>query len=146
MSTKSTKKSLGFNLDKNNLSDKCEQGHEFEVLMPETKEGTNAFITVRGVMSPAVKKFQRKKFAEFQNKAQVAKRKGREDEPMSLDEAEDLAVETALVRIISWKGFTSGDDDKELEFNEVNARKLLTEHSWIREQVLEESDTLANFI
>ena len=72
----------------------------------------------------------------------MAKRKGREDE-MSLDEAEDMAIETAITRIISWKGIT--DAGVEVPFNKENAERILREHSWIREAVVEESDQLLNF-
>lgn len=135
---------MGFDLVKNNLSDKAEVGYEFELLIPEVKEKTGAFITVRGTQSPKVKSYARKKFAEFQQKEQVAKRKGKEVEPINLDEAEDMAIEAALVRTISWRGFE--EDGKELPFSEENAKRIFREHSWIREQVLEESDLLANFI
>jgi hypothetical protein len=135
---------MAFDLSKNNFAEKAESGYEFELLIPEIQEKTGAFIKVRGADSPKVKAHGRRKFQEMQMKEQQAKRKGKEVDPITLDEAEEMAIESALVRIISWKGFE--EEGKELPFNEENARKVLTEHSWIREQVLNESNQLTNFI
>jgi hypothetical protein len=140
---------MGFNLTKNNLAEKSEVGHKFELLIPEINEKTGAFVTVRGVQSAKVKAYSRRKFAEMQQEQQMAKRKGKEPREMTLDEAEDMAIEAAIVRIIDWEGITEdGKDGKEVKvvFNEENARRILREHSWIREQILNESDLLTNFI
>jgi hypothetical protein len=135
---------MGFDLTKNNLSEKAEAGYEFELLIPEVQEKTGAFITVRGAQSPKVKAHGRRIFTMLQTKEQVAKRKGKDVDPMTLDDAEDMAVDAAFVRIISWKGIE--ENGKAVEFNEDNAKRILREHSWIREQVLAESDLLSNFI
>lgn len=140
---------MSLNLTKTNLTQLSEAGHEFELLIPEVNEKTGAFVTVRGVQSQKVKAYSRRKFSEMQQKQQVAKRKGKEPEEMTLDEAEDMAIEAAIVRIIDWRGITEDDGKgKEVEvvFNEDNARRILREHSWIREQILNESDLLSNFI
>lgn len=135
---------MPFDLIKNNLSEKAECGYEFELLIPEVQEKTGAFITVRGVQSAKVKQYSRKKFNEMQHKEHMAKKRGKDLDPMTLDEAEDMAVESALIRIISWKGFE--EDGKEVKFTEENARRILKDHPWIREQILAESDMLSNFI
>lgn len=132
-----------FDLKKQNLSKLAEAGYEFEVLLPETFESTGIFIKVRGKESPAVKAYGRKKFQEFQQLEARAKKTGRPYE-MSLDEAEELAVETAVLRVIGWRGVI--EDGQEVEFNEENATRILLEHAWIREQVIEESDNLSNFL
>lgn len=135
---------MGFDLKKNNFSEKAEAGFEFELLIPEIKEKTGAFVTVRGKESPKVKAFYRKFGAEMQHKEQMAKKRNRDVDPMTFDEIEDFAIESALVRIISWRGFE--EDGKKLEFTQENAKRILKEHPWIREQVTEESELLANFI
>lgn len=140
---------MGLNLSKTNLSEKSEVGYEFELTIPEINEKTGAFVTVRGTQSAKVKAYSRKKFSEMQQRAQVLKRKGKEPEDITLDEAEDMAIEAAIVRIISWRGITEDDGkgkEVEIEFNEENARRVLREHSWIREAVLAESDLLSNFM
>lgn len=134
--------SSGFDLSKNDFSKLSEAGYEFELTMPTDGSGTGAFITVRGDQSPIVKQHARKKFAEYQAKQAVLKRKGKEDQ-IDLDELEESAVENAVVRIIGWKGIV--ENGVETEFNTANATRILTEHSWIREQVLAQASDLLNF-
>lgn len=137
---------MGFDLKKNNLAEMAEAGYKFELTLPEVNTPTGAFVTVRGKESDIVKKYARKRFAELQYKENAQRSRNRNNEvtPMTIEEAEDLAVDTAYVRIISWEGFEEGG--KELEFNEANAKKVLKEHPWIRDQVVAESDMLVNFI
>lgn len=131
-----------FDLSKNNLSAKAEAGYEFELEVPGTFEKTGAFITVRGDQSPAVKAFGRRKFQEIQARQKMQKRKGKEDD-LDLDEAEAMAIEAAVVRIISWKGIA--EEGKELSFSKETAERVLKDHPWIREAVMEASSELANF-
>ena len=135
-----------FDLSQNNFATKAEAGYEFELLSPETFEGTGVFITVRGDQSPAVKAFGRRKFQEFQQKEAVAKRKGKEVESMTLDEAEELAVENAVVRTIGWRGL--GDKGVEVPFSKDKAAEIYGTqgYEWIREAVIQESSNLRNFL
>lgn len=130
-----------FDLTKNDLSVAAEAGYEFELMLP-TGEPTGAFITVRGEQSPAVKAYGRKMFNMYQQKQKIAKRKGKEDE-LDLDEAEDMQIETAFVRMIGWKGLAEAG--KAVEFTPENAKRILRQHSWIREEVMNESSNLMNF-
>lgn len=126
-----------------NLAESAEAGFEFELLLPESKDKTGGFITVRGSQSPTVRNYSKRKWNEYNVKVQQAKRKGKEVEEMTLDEAEDLAIENAVNRIISWRGI--GEAGVEIPFTKENAETVLRKHSWIREQVMEESDNLMNF-
>lgn len=135
---------MGFDLKKNNLADKAEAGYRFELLIPEVNTPTGAFVTVRGKESDVVKKYARKRFAEMQFKDNAHRNRHGSAPQMSIEEAEELAVETAYVRVISWEGFE--EDGEPLDFNEANAKKVLKEHSWIRDQIIAESDMLVNFI
>lgn len=130
-------------LTKTNLSQAAETGYEFEVRLPGTLEATGAFITVRGDQSPTVKTYGKRKYQEFKVREQAAKRRGRDAEDLTLDEAEELAIESAIVRVISWRGITEGG--KEVPFTKENAARIFKEHSWIREAVMEESSQLLNF-
>ena len=126
-----------------NLAESAEAGFEFELLLPESKDKTGGFITVRGSQSPTVRNYSKRKWNEYNVKVQQAKRKGKEVEEMTIDEAEDLAIENAVNRIIGWRGI--GEAGVEIPFTKENAETLLRKHSWIREQVMEESDNLMNF-
>ena len=134
---------MGFDLKANDVAAKGEAGYEFELKFPGTFEATGAFIKVRGELSKIVKAYSRRKFEEYQRKLAADKRRGKVNDDISLDEAEELAVESAVVRIISWKGIE--EDGKEVPFTKENAERILTEHSWIREQVMEASNDLVNF-
>jgi len=134
---------MSLDLAKTNLADAADAGYEFEIKLPGSGDPTGAFITVRGEMSKVVKNYSRQKFREFQLKEQQAKRRGKESQEMTLEEAEDLAIETALVRVIDWRGIT--ENGKDVPFTKENAERIFREHSWIREQVMEESGQLLNF-
>lgn len=131
-----------FDLSKKNFSEAAEAGYTFELKLP-TGEATGAFITVRGEQSKVVKQYGRKKFSEMQMKEQAARRRGKDAETMTLEEAEELAIETAIVRLIGWKGIS--DAGKEVPFTKEAAAEILREHSWIREQIMQESNELLNF-
>ena len=135
---------MALDLNVTNLSEKAETGYEFELMLPVVNEGTGAFITVRGSNSPKVKAHSKRVFNQMQAKEQQAKRRGREVEVRTLDEAEEMAIDAAGVRVIDWKGIEEGG--KALKATEENIRKVLKEHEWIRSAVLEESDNVANFI
>jgi hypothetical protein len=134
---------MSFDLSKNNFAEVAEAGYEFELKLPGTGEGTGAFITVRGDQSKTVKAYARKKYSEFKLKEQQAKRRGKEVEDITLDEAEELAIESAVIRVIDWKGIA--ENGKDVPFTKENAERIFKEHSWIREAVTEEAGQLLNF-
>lgn len=127
-----------------NIAEQCEKGYEFELLLPEIKTPTGAFITVRGLQAKSVRSWARREYAELQQRELVAKRRGREVDPISLEEGEDYMVESAVQRIIGWREIKDGGVP--VEFSADSARRILKEHSWIRDQVIQESDLLGNFI
>lgn len=135
---------MSLDLGRTNLSEMAEAGYEFELKLPEVNTPTGAFVTVRGAMSPVVKAFARKKFTEMQNREQMAKKRGRTPDEMGIEDLEAMAVESAVTRIISWKGIS--ENGVEIPFTKEVAEKILNKHSWIREQILAESDMLGNFI
>lgn len=133
---------MAFDIVKTNIAELAEAGYEFEVKLPD---GTPSefFVTVRGNHAPKVKTYSKKVFNQMQLKEREAKRKNRETD-ITLEEAEDLAVESALVRIVSWRGLA--EDGKEIKYTEENAKRIMRELDWVREQVLEESSIAANFV
>ena len=132
-----------FDLKKNNYSEIAEAGFEFELLTPGTREPTSAFITVRGDNSKTVKAYARKKYNEFRMKEQMAKRRGKETDEMTIEEAEDLSIEAAITRVITWRGISEGGVT--VEFTKENAERIFKEHPWIREQVMEVAGEALNF-
>lgn len=133
---------MALDLAKTNIAAEAEAGYEFELLHPATGEGTEGFIKVRGEKSRTVQNHARKVVTEMQKREKVAKGKNKEVE-FSLDELEEMAIDRAIVRIISWKGIQ--EDGQDLPFNRENAERILKDHPWIREAVMEESENLLNF-
>jgi hypothetical protein len=135
---------MSLDLSKKNLSEIAEAGHEFELRLPGSKEKTGAFIKVRGEQSKVVKSYTRKTIEGLQAK-NSRKRKGDNDAfDLSMEEAEEMAVEAAVVRIIDWRGIEL--EGKAVPFSKENAIRILTEHSWIREQVQDEASEQLNFL
>ena len=132
---------MAFDLQLQDYSKSSEIGHEFELKLP-TGEGSGAFLTVIGDYSPTVKQYAKRKYQEFNQRQTIARRKGKEEE-LSLEDAENLSIEAALVRLIGWRGFT--EEGKEVKFSKDKAREVLTQHSWIRDQIQEESSDVGNF-
>ena len=134
---------MAFDIKKTNLAEQAEAGYEFEVKLPDGSS-TDFYITVRGNLSPKVKKFSKDLFNQLQQKELQAKRKGKADQPVDLDEAEETLIKSAVARIVTWKGLEDGG--KVVEPTQENFVRITTELDWVRKQVLDESDNDANFI
>ena len=134
---------MAFDIKKTNLAEQAEAGYEFEVKLPDGSS-TDFYITVRGNLSPKVKKFSKDLFNQLQLKELQAKRKGKADQPVDLEEAEETLVKSAVARIVTWKGLEDGG--KVVEPTQENFVRIMTELDWVRKQVLDESDNDANFI
>lgn len=134
---------MKFDLNQHNYTEIAEAGYEFELKLPGTGEPTGVLITVRGDQSKTVKAFARKKYAEFKLREQQAKRRGKEVEDMTLEEAEELSIESAVVRVIGWKNLT--ENGKDVPFTKENAERIFKDFSWVKEQIMEESGQLLNF-
>lgn len=130
-----------FDIKKQDFSKAAEVGYTFELKLP-TGASSGAKLTILGDLSPTVKAYGRRKFQEFQQRQAIARRKNREDE-IDLDEAEEMAVESALIRLIGWAGIT--EDGKAVEFTKEKAAAVLKEHAWIREAITQESADIMNF-
>ena len=126
-----------------NVAAAAESGYEFELLHPATGEGTGGFLTIRGENSRTVQQHARKVVTEMQKREKVAKGKGK-DVDLTISELEDMAVERAVVRIISWKGIQENGED--IPFTKENAERILKDHAWIREVLMEESSHWSNFL
>ena len=130
-----------FDIKTHDFSAAAADGYTFNLKLP-TGADSGAKLTILGDLSPTIKNYSRKRFAEYQQRQQIAKRKGK-DEEISLDEAEEMQVENALVRLIGWEGIT--EDGKEIKFSKEKAREILTAHSFIRDQIISESQDVLNF-
>lgn len=132
-------------LKKTDLSAIAEKGYRFQLVLPEVETPLDAWVTVRGEESTKVIDFGKKKITELQNKQKLHKRKyGKDLDDMSVAEMEDFGVENASIRVISWEGIAEGKT--EVPCTEENIQRILREHRWIRNQVMDQSSKLSNFL
>lgn len=124
------------------LAAASEVGHTFEPTYPD---GTplGAEITVRGIESPVVQAIIKRNLAGQQAREAMAKKRGRDVDPLTLDEMVAMNIEMAITVTIGWKGFE--DSGVPMEATEENLRAIYTDYSWIRDQVLAEARDLGNF-
>ena len=135
---------MAFDIEVTDLADKAETGYEFEVKLPDGSCADDFKITVRGNLSPKIKKYSKDLFNKMQMKELQNKRKGKGEQPVDLDEAEATLIESACVRVITWTGLEAGGVP--IEPTPENIKMIMTKLDWVRSQVLEESDNSANFI
>ena len=133
---------MALNLSVLNVSEVSESGIDIELVHPATGEGLDAWVRVRGKDSRTVQNHARKVVNDMQKREKIAKGKNK-DADLSIEELEMLAVERAVVRIISWRGIE--EDGQPVPFTVENATRVLKDNPWIREQVLENSDDLTGF-
>ena len=133
---------MALNLSVLNVSEVSESGIDIELVHPATGEGLDAWVRVRGKDSRTVQNHARKVVNDMQKREKIAKGKNK-DADMSIEELEMLAVERAVIRIISWRGIEEGGQP--VPFTVENATRVLKDNPWIREQVLENSDDLTGF-
>ena len=133
---------MALNLSVLNVSEVSESGIDVELVHPATGEGLDAWVRVRGKDSRTVQNHARKVVNDMQKREKIARGKNK-DADMSIEELEMLAVERAVVRIISWRGIE--EDGQPVPFTVENATRVLKDNPWIREQVLENSDDLTGF-
>jgi hypothetical protein len=132
---------MSFDLSQQNYSTAAEAGYTLNLVLPDGTE-SDATITILGDLSPTVKNFGKRKYKEIKAQIDAAKRRGKEWEP-SLEDAEDSAVEAAMIRLVGWNGITEGG--KKVEFSKEKAQEVLKAHPWIRELIVNESANVANF-
>lgn len=125
-----------------NLGIQADDGFDLVLQHPITGDDLDGVIRVRGDKSRAVQQFSRKRITEMQKRERIQKGKGK-DTDLTIEELEAMAVESAIVRVISWKNIKK--DGEELPFTKENAEVVFKEYDWIRQQVMEASEELKNF-
>lgn len=138
----SKQKLSGFQFDSLNTKAASETPYELALTHPVTGETLPVTIQVYGDDSQAVREYTRKQLKSLMRKQSFAQRTGKNQDP-SLDELEEMPIESAIVRTAGWSGFT--DNGEELPFTAENARKVYAQ-LWIAQQVIEASRDLGNFI
>ncbi|MFZ7342948.1 hypothetical protein [Avibacterium volantium] len=115
----------------------------FHLIHPTEGTELEATMTVYGALSDVVKKHQSQVLRQLQ-KREFENSRSRKQNYRTLTEMEQDAIENAIVRIADWHGIEW--EGKDLEFTQENARKLLNACPWMREQIIEQSENLGNFL
>jgi hypothetical protein len=110
---------------------KIEEGVAFDLLHPGTNKPVGVTITLLGADSSEVQELQHKLANKRIN--DVAKAGGKLKGLVTSEELEAEKVEILVKATKGWDGLT--DNGATYPFNPENARRLYTQHKWIREQV-----------
>lgn len=127
----------------------CNAGADVELLHPVTREPLGIFWRVLGRDSDVFKAHVNKNVNAKMRRAMLAKKRGRDAEPTTAEEAEADAIELLVACSAGWR---TGDmptiefKGSPLAFDENNARRVLTALPWIRSQVDEAVGDLENFM
>lgn len=114
-----------------------EQGFDLAI---KNADGTDSGVVliVLGKYAQQVTDWTKAEFNKMQREAEMAKRKGKDAEPKSLDELRAFSINSALVRVTGWKNVTQ-------EFSQELLRNALDRNPHWIEQITEASDEAANF-
>lgn len=134
---------MGFDIKQNNLSEKAETGYEFEVKLPNGVS-TDWFITVRGNLSPLVRKNSRDMATKLAMKEIQDRKRNKGEQPPDYEEMERQLTDIAAMRVITWRGLMSGDEV--IEPTPENIKQILSSETWVREQVIDQGNDDSNFI
>lgn len=111
----------------------CDKGAELELLHPSTSEPLGIFIKVLGKDSTMFREHVRDEVNDRIRREQMARKRGKDIEPTSVQAAEAKAIELLVLCTLGWRGMVLSGS--ELDFNVSNARKVYTDFPWIRKQV-----------
>lgn len=114
-----------------------EQGYDLEMKATDGSN-TGVIFTVIGRYSEPVQKWSKKIFSEYQREQDIAKRKGKDLPPKSIDELRAQNIEGAVIRVTGWKNV-------EQKFTPELLKKVLEQNPHWVDAIIEESDNAANF-
>lgn len=155
-------------LDTAKASDK---GAEIELLHPTKQTPLGIFVTVLGKDSEVFKSQVKSDINAAVRKEAFAKRRGKNIDPMTAEEAEEKAIELLVLCTLGWRSETyerdsndaivkDGDGKRKvlanepsitlggekLSFSVINAKRVYTDFVWFRRQVDDAIGDLENFI
>jgi hypothetical protein len=114
-----------------------EQGFDLALKNADGSD-SGVVLVVLGKHSDKVTTWTKKKFNEYQREAEMAKKRGRDVEPKSLEDLEEFNITGALVRVTGWKNVAQ-------DFSEDLLKTALKRNPHWMEQIIEASDDAANF-
>ncbi|WP_448508784.1 hypothetical protein [Immundisolibacter sp.] len=128
-----------FDIAELNTVKACDKGAELELLHPVTSEPLGIFIKVLGKDSTVFRDHIRDSVNDRIRREQMARKRGKDIEPTTVEKAESEAVDLLVLCTLGWRNMIMNGEA--VEFNVPNARRIYTEYPWIRKQV---DDGVAN--
>jgi hypothetical protein len=117
---------------------RSEAGYEFELKQPDGQTGTGVYLTIRGRHADIVQDWIAGTINAATQKAEYAKKRGKDVEPETLEEIRDSNRKGALIRVIGWRNV---QQDYSADIMEQALRR---NPHWV-DQILTQSNDLANF-
>lgn len=116
----------------------------FHPMAPEPESTTLDAITLSVVSSSVGEayKISKRIAGEYANYNIAGQRTGAVD-ISAMDRIEKLNIDLACAVLVDFEGLI--EDGKEVEFTEKNKRRLMTEHDWLRNQIVKKADEAAFF-
>lgn len=126
---------------------------EFEIEHPETGDGLGVFVAVIGAESEGFQQYLRAEGNTLRRKAFEAQRKGRPDEPMTIEDEEETGLRALSACVKGWRTAIDGKSEpaifvggERLEFSPANALVWMRKFRWVRGQLNKATGTLANYL
>lgn len=149
MSAKEKPQAESFDLDSIDTRIACNKAIEVELVNPATKKPLGIFWSVLGNDSDEAREYNRNQINADGRKAAYAKKRGKDPEVKTIEVLEQETVDWLTICSTGWRS-SDGNVIKYkgelLEFNVPNCRRILTEKSFIRQQLSEEILDLENFM
>lgn len=129
----------------------CDAGAEIELVHPVSGAPIGVFVTVLGKYSKVFIDHTRRSSNEYLRKAQMLKKRGKDEEPATVEKFEEKSIELLVACTVGWRTGTKKAitfEGKDLEFSAVNAALIYgtPKLAWIRTQVDEGIADLGNFM
>lgn len=132
----------GIEIDGLNLVEASSHTFDLEIKHPDERP-MGPVIQIIGGEAEDVQKFVRRELnARIQKRALAERRNKTESVPV--EEEIEFAIESALKRTVGWRGFLSGGQP--WPFTPENARRLYKMNPHIRQQVIDASNDVSNFL
>lgn len=138
-----------FDLADLDLAEKAETPFEFELEHPETKDGLGVFISVIGSESRTFLDYVRQEGNRARRRAFEAQRKGKAEEPMTVEDEESAILNAVAVCVVAWR--TGAEPyltvrGEKLECTRDNVVKVLRSFRWMRDQINKATGDVGNFL
>lgn len=126
---------------------------EFEVEHPETGDGLGVFVAVIGAESEGFQQYLRAEGNALRRKAFEAQRKGKPDEPLTIEDEEETGLRALSACVKGWRTVIDGKSEpaifvggERMESNPANVLAWLRKFRWVRGQLNNATATLANYL